>query len=73
MLENGFYSAKYTLVRVSEGGRVGWFMLTYSVVANIPQLPLTFIYYWYKHTLTNMLATAEYSSNGIHRKSLGVS
>ncbi|KAJ5385297.1 hypothetical protein N7517_003208 [Penicillium concentricum] len=46
--------------------------LSAVVVANIPQLVVTVSYFFYNSVLTNMLATAEYSSYGASSKPLRV-
>lgn len=43
------------------------------LIANIPQLVLTFTYYCYNNVLTSMLAAAEYSTYGDSSKPLRVS
>ena len=47
-------------------------MLSYVVVANMPQLIVTMCYYCYNAVLTSMLAEAEYSSHALKRKPLRV-
>ena len=43
-----------------------------TLLSNCPQLFVTFVYYFYNNTLTNMLSAAEYSSYGLHQKPLRV-
>ncbi|KAJ5370373.1 uncharacterized protein N7496_006465 [Penicillium cataractarum] len=74
LLKNGFDSENYTLVTFGAGGNgPEWGMLSYTVLANTPQLAITLTYLWYNHILTNMLAMAEWTSYGVNRKSLRVS
>ncbi|KAJ5772463.1 hypothetical protein N7520_002992 [Penicillium odoratum] len=47
-------------------------MLTFVMVANLPQLLVTMSYYCYNAVLTSMLAAAEYSSYELKRKALRV-
>ncbi|KAJ5726248.1 uncharacterized protein N7483_007605 [Penicillium malachiteum] len=69
LLQNGFNSDNYLR---------GWWQWTvlghvvYTVLANTPQVAITFTYFWYNHVLTNMLANAEWSSYRVKRKSLRV-